>query len=131
MSLAAVTTATLIGLTLNAAPASAAQAVTRAYANSGSPRYVDVGDGGYHNIGRNVVTFTACDTYPDGQRIVAWFSWQGGSRTVVDANGANNGCTSENVYVAEYTRIDANVCRQDGASGTPNACSGSRFLGYS
>ncbi|MEU8081941.1 hypothetical protein AB0B31_41580 [Catellatospora citrea] len=120
LSLAAVALTAAAGVALGAAPAAAAVPSKDAevYTLDDNPG----GRGFFESTGEHLF---ACDQQADGLRVVARITWYGGgayhTRTVHDADGANNGCTeyANDIEIAEGTEVILEVWLQDGADGTP------------
>ncbi|GLW19454.1 hypothetical protein Stsp01_61970 [Streptomyces sp. NBRC 13847] len=69
----------------------------------------------------------ACDTQPDGKRVITYIYWNyGGTNrwtTIEDTNGANGDCmVRENVDIPEGTKVILKTCLKSGANGTEEYC---------
>lgn len=109
-------------LVLGAGPAFAG---TDARARAGTPVQW-YADGMFVSHGDSL---TVCDTYGDGRRAYAEITYRPSphgseiTRTVEDANGANNGkCASEGGDIAEGTGVVLKVCVRNGSGGALEEC---------
>lgn len=101
--------ATAVVLTTDVGTASAASS---AYT---SPSHL--GYGAFRD-GIGTVTLSACDTYSDSRRVVVrfrdYYQYTNPIVVVEDANGANNGCVSKQVYFRNGGLLKVQACTQNG-----------------
>ncbi|WP_290060999.1 hypothetical protein [Amycolatopsis solani] len=81
---------------------------------------------GYVNEPGNVMSIDACDMLADGKRVVVRVYNSSQSFKVQDADGAGNSCVRRD-NVPHLIVGTMEVCRQEGAGGTPFDCDYSTF----
>lgn len=116
--------AVIAAFLLAAAPAQAAGHTTVVYTGDGGAIY---GGKAIFWGGLNPEQFQVCDTQVDDMRVWARWSWDGGSVTLSDADGASDFCQNDTPHVArkqvpEGATVEIEVCRRNGADGPKRDC---------
>ncbi|MBZ6089976.1 hypothetical protein KVH02_16800 [Streptomyces olivaceus] len=101
---------------LTMAPAHAAGHSTVVYTSEGGSTY---GGKALFWGGYDWEAFEVCDTKSDGMAARAYWSWKGGSVTLIDANGSTAFCDKDPQHIArknvpENAYVDIKVCRVKG-----------------